>query len=95
MGVFKEKTTQSVPCSHGCAGDTFFISEFKSSPRSLVALPANPYCHGVTARLEQGDVDGPGEVVITWLGNSIQETTGVKPGLYRQLWAGTQPGSSG
>lgn len=44
----------------------FFISEFKSSPRSLVALPANPYCHGVMARLEQGDVDGPGEVVITW-----------------------------
>lgn len=41
------------------------------------------------AQLEQGEVGGPGEVVITWLGNSSQETTGVKPGLYRQLWTGT------
>lgn len=47
------------------------------------------------AQLEQGDVDGPGEVVITWLGNSIWETTGVKPGLYRQIWTEMWLGSSG
>lgn len=40
-----------------------------------------PFNKSVLARLEQGDVDGPGEVVITWLGNSIQESRGVQTAL--------------
>lgn len=91
-GVFKEETTQSVlPCRHGWAGDTFCISEFKSSPGSLIALPANTIC-GMAGAGVHGSCWSGGDHLA---GSSIQDSTGVKAGLYRQLWAGTQLGSSG